>query len=253
MIFLALILKKHLFKLLFFSENVAFFLKSVSGSGSNPKPGAVSLAHRSILFLDELPEFNRTVLEALREPLETGHVEIARVNQQVTYPARVQLVCAMNPTPSGFFPDDALGRCSDTPEQISRYRQKISGPLLDRIDCHLEVPPVDFEALSGKPEAGAETSARIRARVEQCQALQYDRQGCLNTALTSKQLEALVVLDSDSKQLLEQAMNRLGLSARGYHRILRVARTLADMIGQEAVQTVQLAEAISYRSMDKTQ
>lgn len=223
------------------------------GSGSNPKPGAVSLAHRSILFLDELPEFNRAVLEALREPLETGRVEIARVNQQVTYPARVQLVCAMNPTPSGFFPDDALGRCSDTPEQVSRYRQKISGPLLDRIDCHLEVPPVDFDALSGEPEVGAETSAQIRERVQQCQALQYDRQGCLNTALTSKQLEGLAVLDSASKQLLEQAMNRLGLSARGYHRILRVARTLADMKGQTSVEASHLAEAIAYRSMDKSQ
>ncbi len=142
--------------------------------------------------------------------------------------------------------------CSDTPEQISRYRQKISGPLLDRIDCHLEVPPVDFEALSGQPEAGAETSAQIRARVQQCQALQYERQDCLNTALTSKQLEGLVVLDSASKQLLEQAMNRLGLSARGYHRILRVARTLADMKGQTDVEASHLAEAISYRSMDKS-
>lgn len=222
------------------------------GSGGHPKPGAVSLAHRSVLFLDELPEFNRAVLEALREPLETGEVEIARVNQKVTYPAKVQLVCAMNPTPSGFFPDDPLGRCHDTPEQVHRYRQKISGPLLDRIDCHLEVPPVDFAALSGAPEADAETSAQVRARVIECQNRQIHRQGCLNNHLSPKQLERQVELDATSKQLLAQAMDRLGLSARAYHRILRVARTLADMTASADVTVPHVAEAIAYRSLDKT-
>lgn len=222
------------------------------GSGAFPKPGAISLAHHSILFLDELPEFNRSVLEALREPLETRKVEIARVNQKVTYPAAVQLVCAMNPTPSGYFPDDALGRCQDTPEQILRYRRKISGPLLDRIDCHLEVPPVDFDALSGKKDVEAETSADVRKRVQLCQRIQQARQGCLNTELSPKQLEQHVLLQPDSKALLEQAVNRMGMSARGYHRILRVARTLADMQQQENVLMEHIAESISYRSMDKS-
>ncbi|MDG4813225.1 YifB family Mg chelatase-like AAA ATPase [Hydrogenovibrio sp. 3SP14C1] len=222
------------------------------GSGSFPKPGAISLAHHSILFLDELPEFNRSVLEALREPLETRKVEIARVNQKVTYPAAVQLVCAMNPTPSGYFPDDPMGRCQDTPEQVLRYRRKISGPLLDRIDCHLEVPPVDFEALSGEKEIGAETSSVIRERVQACQRIQKDRQGCLNTELSPKQLEQFVLLQPASKALLEQAVNRMGMSARGYHRILRVARTLADMQQQENVLVEHVAESISYRSLDKS-
>uniref|UniRef100_Q31J75 Mg chelatase-related protein n=1 Tax=Hydrogenovibrio crunogenus (strain DSM 25203 / XCL-2) TaxID=317025 RepID=Q31J75_HYDCU len=222
------------------------------GSGAFPKPGAISLAHHSILFLDEFPEFNRSVLEALREPLETRKVEIARVNQKVTYPASVQLVCAMNPTPSGYFQDDPLGRCQDTPEQVLRYRRKISGPLLDRIDCHLEVPPVNFDALSGERETGAETSAEVRERVVACQRLQKARQGCLNTELSPKQLEQYVRLQPDSKKLLEQAVNRMGMSARGYHRILRVARTLADMQQQETVLMAHIAESISYRSLDKS-
>lgn len=220
------------------------------GSGSQPKPGAISMAHHSILFLDELPEFNRSVLEALREPLETGHVEISRVNQKVRYPAQVQLICAMNPSPSGFFADDEQGRCQDTPEQISKYHRKISGPLLDRIDCHLEVPAVNFEELSGQQDEGVETSIIVRERVQLCQKRQLARQGCLNTHLTPKQLESQVILDGASEALLAQAMNRLGLSARGYHRLLRVSRTLADMAQENAVSVQHLAEAISYRSMD---
>lgn len=142
--------------------------------------------------------------------------------------------------------------CQDTPEQVLRYRRKISGPLLDRIDCHLEVPPVDFEALSGEREMGAETSAEVRERVVACQMLQKARQGCLNTELSPKQLEQYVRLQPDSKKLLEQAVNRMGMSARGYHRILRVARTLADMQQQEAVLMAHIAESISYRSLDKS-
>lgn len=221
------------------------------GSSGFPKPGALSLAHHSILFLDELPEFNRNVLEALREPLETRKVEIARVNQQVSYPASVQLVCAMNPSPSGFFPDDPQNRCEDTPEQISRYWRKISGPLMDRIDCHLEVPPVEFKALRSEKDASAETSAQVRERVVACRTIQYERQGDLNAELSSKQLENVCPLDETSERLLEQAVNRLGLSARGFHRILRLARTLADMEGLADVSTTQVAEAISYRSLDK--
>ncbi|QBZ82189.1 Competence protein ComM [Hydrogenovibrio crunogenus] len=148
--------------------------------------------------------------------------------------------------------NSVVDSCQDTPEQVLRYRRKISGPLLDRIDCHLEVPPVDFDALSGEREKGAETSAEVRERVMTCQTLQKTRQGCLNTELTPKQLEQYVTLQSDSKKLLEQAVNRMGMSARGYHRILRVARTLADMQQQEAVQMAHIAESISYRSLDKS-
>lgn len=221
------------------------------GSGSQPKPGAISLAHHSVLFLDELPEFSRAVLEALREPLETGHVDITRVNQKIRFPAKVQLVCAMNPTPSGFFADDPQGRCQDTPEQISKYLRKISGPILDRIDCHLEVPAVNYDALTGQVSKSVETSAIVRDRVSACQQRQFARQGCLNAHLTVKQLESVVVLDTQSQELLKQAINRLGLSARGYHRLLRMGRTLADMEQQPDVASRHLAEAISYRSMDR--
>lgn len=222
------------------------------GSGAQTKPGAISLAHKSVLFLDELPEFNRTVLEALREPLETRKVEIARVNQQVTYPADVQLICAMNPTPSGFFADDPLGRCQDTPEQIAKYQRKISGPLLDRIDCHLEVPPIDFQALQAGRDAEAETSNQVRERVSLCRMHQYERQGCLNADLSPTELEKWVQPDAASQRILEKSVNQQGLSARGYHRILRVARTLADMKQQEQVMVAEVAEALSYRSLDKS-
>lgn len=220
------------------------------GSGAQLKPGAISLAHNSVLFLDELPEFNRAVLEALREPLETGKVEVSRVNQQVTYPASVQLLCAMNPSPSGYFPDDPLGRCKDTPEQIFKYQSKISGPLLDRIDCHLEVPPIDFEALKGGHDEGAETSQTVRQRVIESRERQYKRQGCLNAELSPKMLESQIVLDSASETILKKSVDQLGLSARGYHRILRVARTLADMKQADEISIAEVAEALSYRALD---
>ncbi len=220
------------------------------GSGNQIKPGAISLAHKSVLFLDELPEFNRQVLEALREPLETKLVEIARVNQKTSFPADTQLICAMNPSPSGFFPDDPQNRCQDTPEQISRYLNKISGPLLDRIDCHLEIPPVDFEDLKGSQDVSSETSPVVRKRVTECQTLQIERQGCLNSELSVKDLTVYTILSLESEKLLKQAVEKLGLSARAYHRVLRVARTLADMLGEVDIQTTQIAEALSYRSLD---
>lgn len=226
---------------------------SIVGGGTIPKPGAISLAHFGVLFLDELPEFNRAVLEALREPLETKHVEISRVSQQVRFPANCQLITAMNPSPSGFFPDDALGRCKDTPDQIARYQKKISGPLLDRIDLHLEVPPVDILALQGDGQPDGESSAVVRQRVTQAQAVQIARQGCLNADLSAKSLKSLMVLDELSQQLLAHVVNKMGLSARGYHRILRVARTLADMQGgvDLPVSSANIAEALSYRAMHK--
>ncbi len=221
------------------------------GSGNKIKPGAISLAHKSILFLDELPEFSRQVLEALREPLETKKVEIARVNQKNSFPADTQLICAMNPTPSGFFADDVKNRCKDTPEQISRYLNKISGPLLDRIDCHIEIPPVEFKDLKMGGDFGAETSEIVRERVTSCQALQIERQGCLNSKLNVKELTKYAVLSASSEELLKQAVDKLGLSARAYHRVLRVSRTLADMAESSNIQTEHIAEALGYRSLDR--
>jgi len=221
------------------------------GSGAKIQPGSISLATEGILFLDELPEFNRPVLEALREPLETKQIHIARVNQKINFPANFQLICAMNPSPSGFFPDDVKNRCQDTPEQIARYLKKISGPLMDRIDCHLEVPPVEFEALLGQNQPQGETSAKVRERVTACQAKQMARQGCLNADLSVRQLQEIIVLPPQGEALLKQAVDKLGLSARAYHRVLRVARTLADMDGLDEISLGNLAEAIGYRGLDK--
>ena len=153
------------------------------------------MAHRGVLFLDELPEFNRSVLEALREPLETKEVNISRVNQHVSYPADLLLVTAMNPSPSGYFPDDYLGRCKDTPEQIYRYQKRISGPLLDRIDLHLEVPAVEVSTLRNKDTSNEESSAQVRLRVERVRQCQLVRQNCFNSALKSHQLEDFCKLD----------------------------------------------------------
>ena len=224
---------------------------SMVGGGSIPKPGAISLAHNGVLFLDELPEFTRPVLEALREPLETHKVEVSRVQQQVTFPAKFLLVAAMNPSPSGYFADDPFGRCTDTPDQIARYQQKISGPLLDRIDLHLEVPPVDIEALQQVKNPMSENSSTVRERVEAVRNKQIARQGCLNSELAPQQINALISLDELSQNLLKNAVEKMGISARSYHRILRVARTLADMDNKEKVDVAHLAEALSYRTLER--
>ncbi|MCF6253860.1 MAG: YifB family Mg chelatase-like AAA ATPase [Thiomicrorhabdus sp.] len=218
------------------------------GGGSYPKPGAISLAHHGILFLDELPEFNRNALEALREPLEAKYVDVSRVNQHVRFPADCLLVTAMNPSPSGFFSDDPLRRCTDTPDQIARYQKKISGPLLDRIDLHLEVPPVDISELQGEGDRG-EKSIDVRRRVMAARTIKLERQGCLNSALSVPELQNYILLDELSKTILERAVNQLGLSARGYHRILRIARTLADMSSSSGVSSQHIAEALSYRAL----
>lgn len=223
---------------------------AIVGGGSYPKPGAVSLAHNGILFLDEIPEFNRSVLEALREPLETKRVDICRVNQQVTYPADCLLIAAMNPSPSGYFADDPLGRCKDTPDQIQRYQKKLSGPLLDRIDLHIEVPAVEFSDLQSQDIKG-ESSDVIRERVSQTRLRQLERQGCLNSELTAKQVQSTVVLDDLTTKLMEKAVNQLGISVRGYHRILRIGRTLADMEGADSVGHQHIAEALGYRLLDR--
>jgi len=224
---------------------------SMIGGGTVPKPGAISLAHNGVLFLDELPEFARPVLEALREPLETQKVEVTRVQQQVTFPANFLLVSAMNPSPSGYFPDDPFGRCRDTPDQIARYQRKISGPLLDRIDLHLEVPPVEIDALQNNSDPQGENSETVRQRVIQVRQKQLDRQGCLNSELTPSQISELISLDEMSQALLKNAVEKMGISARSYHRIVRIARTLADMDDALAVESRHIAEALGYRSLDR--
>jgi magnesium chelatase family protein len=225
---------------------------SMVGGGTNPKPGALSLAHNGILFLDELPEFNQAVLEALREPLETKSVNISRVNQHVQFPANSLLITAMNPSPSGYFADDALGRCKDTPDQILRYQKKVSGPLLDRIDLHLEVPAVDIlelQVTENSPKQ--ESSIQIRKRVESVRRVQLERQGCFNSQLSVSDLTQIIMLDDACQKLIEKAVSDLGLSARGYHRVMRVARTIADMQNTQNIRTQHLAEALSYRAVSK--
>jgi magnesium chelatase family protein len=221
------------------------------GGGGNPRPGEISLAHNGTLFLDELPEFDRKVLEVLREPLETGHITISRAARQVEFPARFQLIAAMNPCPCGFL-GDASGRCHCSSEQVARYRARVSGPLLDRIDMHLEVPRVPHDVLrKGSPD-GEESSAQIRVRVVAARDLAIARSGKANSALTAKEVKQVCVLSEASHSILEQAMDKFGLSNRAYHRILKLARTIADLAGSKNIETVHLSEAISYRKLDRS-
>lgn len=220
------------------------------GGGSNPKPGEISLAHNGTLFLDELPEFDRKVLEVLREPLETGHITISRANRQADFPARFQLVAAMNPCPCGYL-GDASGRCHCTSEQVARYRGRISGPLLDRIDMHLEVPRVPHEVLRKGSATGEESSAVIRARVVAARNFAMARSGKANSALSAKEVKVVCELPEAGHQLLEQAMDKFGLSNRAYHRILKLARTIADLANSPQIQIPHLSEAIGYRKLDR--
>lgn len=222
------------------------------GGGQIPKPGEVSLAHHGILFLDELPEFKRNVLEVLRQPLEHGRVTIARSSASVTYPAGFMLIAAMNPCPCGYFSDRAHP-CACTPTQIQRYRARVSGPLLDRIDLHLEVPAVPFGDLAS--DRAREDSSSVRVRVANARALQQDRYKSdglfCNAQLRPRLLKRHCEIGPESRRLIEHAMARLGLSARAYHRILKVSRTVADLAGQERVLPGHVAEAIQYRSLDR--
>lgn len=218
------------------------------GGGSNPKPGEISLAHQGVLFLDELPEFQRSVLEVMREPLESGSIDIARANRQVRYPADFQLIAAMNPCPCGHYPEP---RCVCTPDQVRRYRSKISGPLLDRIDLHVAVvnqPPSQLQTLPS-----GECSDSIRQRVIAARARQALRQGKTNSALSGQELDRHCQLATDTARFLEAATVKLGLSARAYHRILRVARTLADLAARDTIEHQHVAEAIGYRQLDRPQ
>ncbi len=215
------------------------------GGGSNPKPGEITLSHLGVLFLDELPEFDRKVLEVLRQPLESKEVVISRASRQICYPANFQLIAAMNPCPCGYaFHQDSRCQCSS--EAIKRYKNRISGPLLDRIDLHIEVPPLSAQELQ-QQQAG-ENSASVRERVLSANQQQLQRQGYLNAGLTPQQIDQHVQLDAQSQNILAMAQQRLQLSARGYHRILRVARTIADLAQSEQISTMHISEALSYRS-----
>lgn len=218
------------------------------GGGSSPKPGEISLAHRGVLFLDELPEFQRQVLEVLREPLESGQICISRANAQVEFPARFQLIAAMNPCPCGYLGagDD---RCHCSPDQVLRYRRKISGPLLDRFDLHVPVNSVNTRHFQA-PSQG-EGSEQIRERVIASRDRQHGRQGKTNSRLSGQELDQVCALEESQRELLEDAMENLGLSARAYHRTLRVARTLADLEGVARVSTQHLTEALGYRTLDR--
>ena len=214
------------------------------GGGSQPKPGEITLAHLGVLFLDELPEFDRKVLEVLRQPLESKQIVISRASRQMTFPANFQLIAAMNPCPCGYaFHQDQRCQCSAL--SIQRYQNRISGPLLDRIDLHIDVPPLPAEELQSTTVP--EDSVTVRARVIKAYAQQIARQGMSNSALSPQALSQYAILDTKAEQILLLAQQRLNLSARGYHRVLRVARTIADLSSSEIIESAHITEALSYR------
>ena len=218
------------------------------GGGSSPRPGEISLAHNGVLFLDELPEFDRKVLEVLREPMESGEIVISRAASQVTYPARFQVIAAMNPCPCGYLGHPTID-CQCSPALVARYQARLSGPLLDRFDLHVEVPVQGGEVLlnAGEPSEG---SRQVRDRVERVRAMGHGR-GVANAGLSGRALERYCSVDDGSKAMLATAMERLGLSARALHRILRVARTIADLEGAEDLARHHLVEALGYRKLDR--
>ena len=219
------------------------------GGGGLPRPGEISLAHHGVLFLDELPEFDRHVLEVLREPLESGRILISRAARQAEFPARFQLVAAMNPCPCGY-EGDPSGRCRCTPDIVERYRSRLSGPLLDRIDLHVDVPRVPQSELR-RDAAPGEPSAAVRERATRARSRMLERAGKPNAQLGNRELERDCRLASRDLALLEQACERLGLSARAYHRVLRAARTIADLDAAQRIETPHLTEAIGYRRLDR--
>ena len=219
-------------------------------AGRLPQPGEITLAHRGVLFLDELPEFHRDVLETLRQPLEDGRVTISRVAGQVTYPARFQLIAAMNPCRCGWY---GTSRCTCSKASVQQYLKRLSGPLLDRIDLQVAVQPVEYAALAARGQAAEESSADIRARVLAARAVQYARQGedLCNAALPPARLAEYCALSEEASRLFAAAFERLGLTARAHDRVLRVARTIADLAQSPSIEAEHLAEAIQYRTLDR--
>jgi magnesium chelatase family protein len=219
------------------------------GGGVYPRPGEISLAHNGVLFLDELPEFERHVLEALREPLEAGAITISRARRQAEFPARFQLIAAMNPCPCGYL-GDPIESCHCTAEQVHRYRARISGPLLDRLDLHVHVPRIEFKILR-EPGDGGEASAEVAIRVMRTRELQIQRQKTCNAHLNNAAVERYCTPNAAGLGILERAMQHYGLSARGYHRVLKVARTIADMTGRPQIEVGHVTEALMLRSLDR--
>lgn len=225
----------------------------LSGGGAVPKPGELSLAHNGVLFLDEMPEFTRSAMEVMRQPIEDGRITISRVAGTLTFPCSVMLVCAMNPCPCGYL-GHPTKKCTCTPQAAQKYLTKVSGPLLDRIDIQIEVPPVEFSALSGEGEA-EETSAQIKARVDKARAVQQERfrgtgVSC-NARMTAAMVKEYCVMDEKAKKMLKGVFDKLGLSARAYDKILKVARTAADLEGSDIITTAHISEAIRYRNLDR--
>lgn len=217
------------------------------GGGSNPHPGEISLAHNGVLFLDELPEFDRKTLETLREPLESGCISIARANRKITFPARFQLIAAMNPCPCGNL-SNTYKTCLCSHDQIIRYQNKISNPLLERIDMHIEVPAVPADYLTNNTQQQSENSATIRARVQHAQNLQMQRNNKCNSLLSNKEVKEFCTLDQTCSDLIHNAIVKLNLSARNFYRILKIARTIADLDHSVQIAPQHIAEALSYRS-----
>jgi magnesium chelatase family protein len=226
------------------------------GGGSSPRPGEISLAHQGVLFLDELPEFSRSVLEVLREPMESAEINISRVAAQVCYPANFQLIAAMNPCPCGYL---GSPRCRCTPDQITRYRGKISGPLLDRIDLQVQVTPIENNQLLNQQQANhreqpkGESDQQIQQRICIAREQQLTRQGKTNSQLSSEELKTICPLSSEQRHLMDHAITRFGLSTRGFYRVLRVARSIADLAGREQVISEDYQEALSYRIASEQQ
>ena len=224
----------------------------LTGGGTVPKPGEISLAHNGVLFLDELPEFKRQAMEALRQPIEDGKITVSRVSGSATYPSEIMLVCAMNPCPCGYY-GHPTKQCTCTRTAVHKYLNRISGPMLDRLDLHVEVPPVDYSSLSGK--AKCETSKEIRERVNKARHIQVERYKgtgiTCNARLTSAMLREFCVMTDDASEYLRRSFDEIGLSARAYDRILKVARTIADLSGKELIEKSDIFSAIRFRSLDR--